>query len=429
MKKNELLNLLYVERQRLSEQNSHIGWSIWILIGCIITLSWMLLEHYETSSMKSDQFCWSQIVTLMGDFITVAFALLLIKNYYNDKKNSFHFDRFDKSKLPIFIILDTVIAILLYIYHKVFSNDSIGIILTNTIIFYCGVKCSELYQSLKCKQQIPLLYKQLVYAFASIIILIAAGCKIGTHYNYYIINTKYALLASGIIIVLYILLWHIWNPIKKSIIAIDKLINEMIINEGTDTKEIYNNLIAIKIGYKYSQLYENKLQKIGSLLKKQNGYITLIERNIKKLEIDQNIETEELNKNSKLFNLIKKNNETSFHLIDKILSNIQKDLNHILVNEKNEKEINKLLSIINNNLSISKKKRELIETLLNKYETLLNKQVDKYQKMIDEQSKCQYYCRFANNKFLCYTHRCLYFFTKKWNSIKVFVEHYKWRRG
>ena len=47
MKKNELLNLLYVERQRLSEQNSHIGWSIWILIGCIITLSWMLLEHYE----------------------------------------------------------------------------------------------------------------------------------------------------------------------------------------------------------------------------------------------------------------------------------------------------------------------------------------------------------------------------------------------
>ena len=222
MKKNELLNLLYVERQRLSEQNSHIGWSIWILIGCIITLSWMLLEHYETSSMKSDQFCWSQIVTLMGDFITVAFALLLIKNYYNDKKNSFHFDRFDKSKLPIFIILDTVIAILLYIYHKVFSNDSIGIILTNTIIFYCGVKCSELYQSLKCKQQIPLLYKQLVYAFASIIILIAAGCKIGTHYNYYIINTKYALLASGIIIVLYFLLWHIWNPIKKSIIAIDK---------------------------------------------------------------------------------------------------------------------------------------------------------------------------------------------------------------
>ena len=339
MKKNELLNLLYVERQRLSEQNSHIGWSIWILIGCIITLSWMLLEHYETSSMKSDQFCWSQIVTLMGDFITVAFALLLIKNYYNDKKNSFHFDRFDKSKLPIFIILDTVIAILLYIYHKVFSNDSIGIILTNTIIFYCGVKCSELYQSLKCKQQIPLLYKQLVYAFASIIILIAAGCKIGTHYNYYIINTKYALLASGIIIVLYILLWHIWNPIKKSIIAIDKLINEMIINEGTDTKEIYNNLIAIKIGYKYSQLYENKLQKIGSLLKKQNGYITLIERNIKKLEIDQNIKTEELNKNSKLFNLIKKNNETSFHLIDKILSNIQKDLNHILVNEENEKEM------------------------------------------------------------------------------------------
>ena len=84
---------------------------------------------------------------------------------------------------------------------------------------------------------------------------------------------------------------------------------------------------------------------------------------------------------------------------------------------------------LNNNLSISKKKRELIDTLLNKYETLLNKQVDKYQKMIDEQSKCQYYCRFANNKFLCYTHRCLYFFTKKWNSIKVFVEHYKWRRG
>ena len=90
----------------------------------------MLLEHYETSSMKSDQFCWSQIVTLMGDFITVAFALLLIKNYYNDKKNSFHFDRFDKSKLPIFIILDTVIAILLYIYCLLYTSSTVELVLS-----------------------------------------------------------------------------------------------------------------------------------------------------------------------------------------------------------------------------------------------------------------------------------------------------------
>ena len=103
------------------------------------------------------------------------------------------------------------------------------------LYFYCGVKCSELYQSLKCKQQIPLLYKQLVYAFASIIILIAAGCKIGTHYNYYIINTKYALLALNNYCSIYSIMAYMESN-KKSIIAIDKLINEMIINEGTDTK-------------------------------------------------------------------------------------------------------------------------------------------------------------------------------------------------
>ena len=187
----------------------------------------------------------------------------------------------------------------------------------------------------------------------------------------------------------------------------------MIINEGTDTKEIYNNLIAIKIGYKYSQLYENKLQKIGSLLKKTKWLYNFNREKYKKIGNRSKYRNRRIEQKQQALQSYKKNNETSFHLIDKILSNIQKDLNHILVNEENEKEINKLLSIINNNLSISKKKRELIETLLNKYETLLNKQVDKYQKMIDEQSKCQYYCRFANNKFLCYTHRCLYFFYKE----------------
>lgn len=155
MKNNDLLNLLYVERQRLSEQNNQIGWSIWILVGTVITLSWMLLEHYDTTMQtKANEFCWSQVITLIGDFITIAFAILLLKNYHSNNRINFHSDRFDKSKLPTFIIIDMFIAISLFIYYTFLNSGIIGIVFRYIIPIYLGIKCAELYQVLKYKQQI-----------------------------------------------------------------------------------------------------------------------------------------------------------------------------------------------------------------------------------------------------------------------------------
>lgn len=407
MERNNLLNLLYVERQRLSEQNNQIGWSIWILIGGIITLSWMLLEHYEIAIQSSAfGFSWSQVVTLFGDFITIAFALLLIKNYYSDRKTDYRSDRFEKSKLPLFIILDGIIAISLYVYHCFFSNGMIASILTFAIVSYLTVKSVELYQLLKYKQQMPLLFKQFVYLSASAIVLITSICRISTHYNYDIVNTKYALLSCGIIIVSYVLFWHIWNPIKKSVISIDKLINNMIVNENINTELVYNEFITVKIGYKYSQLYNNGFHEIKNLLVKQEYYITLLRKNIDELEASQGVDTETLNRSMKLFNKFQKENEISYKLTQKLLTKIQRDWGYIAFNKENKLEIEKLLDAVKSNINAINVNCDTISELLDRFKEIINKQRKEY-------SSCANYCRFANNRFLCYSHRILHYLKKQ----------------
>lgn len=405
MERNDLLNLLYVERQRLSEQNNQIGWSIWILIGGIITLSWMLLEHYETAIRSNAfEFCWSQVIALFGDFITIAFALLLIKNYYSDRETDYRSDRFNKSKLPIFIIFDMTIAVLLSIFYAFSSYGNI--LMTIMISCFVGIKYAELYQYLRTKQQIPLIFKQYVYIFAFVGVLVIGGYRIYMHSNYFIVNTKYALLSCGIIIVLYILFCHTWNPVKERIIAIDKLVDSIIINESIDIKLAYNEFIAIKLGYKYSQLFKNGLQEIAKLLKKQDRIITLIREKIEKLELIQNRNMKMLEESMKSFCDFQKENNIIADKSVKIISKIEGDLKYIPLNEENKIEIEKLCEIINKNSDNFKKNCGTISELSDRFEKIINKQKEEY-------NNCSNYCRFANNRFLCYSHRILHYLKNK----------------
>lgn len=399
MERNDLLNLLYVERQRLSEQSNQIGWSIWILIGGLITLSWMLLEHYETAIQSNAfEFCWSQVITLFGDFITIAFALLLIKNYYSDRETDYRSDRFNKSKLPVFIILDMTIAVLLSIYYAFSSNGNI--LMTIMISCFGSIKYAELYHYLRTKQQISLLLKQYVYISAFVGVLVIGGYRIYIHSNYYIVNTKCALLFCGIIILLYILFWYKWNPTKKRVIAIDKLVDSIIINESIDVKLAYNEFIAIKLGYRYGQLFENGFQEITKLLKKQDRIITLLREKIEKLELIQNRNMEILEESMKSFCDIIKENDTIVDKSVKIILKIKGDLKYIPLNKENKLEIEKLCKIINKNSDNFNKNCGTILELSDRFEKIINKQKEEY-------NNCFNYCRFANNRFLCYLHRIL----------------------
>lgn len=405
MERNDLLNLLYVERQRLSEQNNQIGWSIWILIGGIITLSWMLLEHYETAVQSNElEFCWSQVITLFGDFITISFALLLIKNYYSDKGTDYRSDRFNKSRLPVFIILDMTIAVLLSIFYTFFSNGNI--VMAIMISFFLGIKGAELYQYLRTKQQISLLFKQCVYISTFVGILVIGVYRLFIHSNYYIVNTKYALLSCGIIVTLYVLFWYKWNPVKQRIIGIDKLVDSIIINESIDMELAYNEFIAIKFGYRYSQLFENGLQEITKLIEKQNKIITLIREKIEKLELIQNRNMEMLGGSMKSFRDFQKENNSIADKSTKIISRIKRDLKYIPLNKENKREIEKLYEIINKNAAGLKNNCGTISELSDRFEKIINKQKEEY-------SNCSNYCRFANNRFLCYSHRILHYLKKQ----------------
>lgn len=168
----------------------------------------------------------------------------------------------------------------------------------------------------------------------------------------------------------------------------------MIIDKNINTELVYNELIAIKIGYKYSQLYENKFQKIKALLEKQDIYITSAQKHISNLESSQDISKEILNKSEKLFNCFLKKSKISINLTQRLLSKIKKDLSHIILNKENKIEIEKIFSILTNYLEIIKKNKETIADL-----------VDRYGKIIKKHYNSHNSCKYANNHFLCYLYR------------------------
>lgn len=398
MEKNDLLNLLYVERQRLSDQNSQVGWSNWVLIGGVITLSWMLLEHHEAVVKSNfDEFCCSQIITLLKDFLSIAFALLLVMNYCNDRKTKYMPDRFDKSKLPRFIIMDMILAVILCVFLCPFTEIT-EIIIGNISASFFGIKVVDLNQILKRKQHLPLLFKQRFYLFASVIILVIGVYRICMHNSYNIVNTKYSLLIIGVIIVFYLLLWYQWNPIKRSVDSIDDLIDDLILNKDVDADYVYDKFITIKIGYKYSQLFDNRFYEVDKLIKDEDRYIYSLNQRIERLELVDDIDRCELNLCIEMLNKIKEQHKVISKTTIKLLTKIKSDIDYLSLCKGNIQEFKKIEDIVKSNFYKLDLNSKSIAELLTRFNSLFDKQLGRVINGPD-------YCKFANNRFLCYSYR------------------------
>lgn len=388
MEKSELLNILYSERQRVSEKNKDFGWSIWVLIGTIATLLWVLVGLCNSNIKENPR----EIFLFSRSFCTMLFSLLLFVAFYKKRNYVYYADRFVKSSGLVPGIVDIVIPILLIVSYSwpnlllkplleilniksnvlhenpnILDAVIIPIIFATCIIF----KFMELCFVYKIKQKYIYIISWL-YLILSILMLFCAIIDFRRTEGF-VLNVKFSLVISGMMATIYILKLVVSNPLRILISSIDRLIDKVLIDKEFDINNTYEKFISVKIGYKYSQLYQKDIQKIHFLISLRDSCFNSIP------PIDQSVcEKKPIGTLLQLLDLLQKAlkyNKKILKVTNKMNKKIAKGIHQMTLNDNNLKEIDKLSTIINDicdgtNKSLEKTmiEKTKIENCLGKYE-------------------------------------------------------------
>jgi len=370
MEKDELLNILYSERQRVSEKNKDFGWSIWALIGTIATLLWILIDLFNNKLTKNPQ----EIFLFSRSFCTMLLSLLLFKDFYKKKNYEYYPYRFVKSSGQVLGIVDIIIPTLLFVSYiwpnlllrplleildiKSTSLHESSLIFNFIISFafsgYITLKGMEMYCRHKFKQEAGYVKNWPYLLYASLMLL--CGILDFSRTEGYMLSIRFSLVISGIMAIVYILIAIIGNPLRKLISSIDRLIDKVLINEEIDVNFVYEEFISIKIGYKYSRLYQGDIQKIYTLIEEQNNYI----RDIDSIKYE-GCPIEHFNEIKEVLakaDLLYSNHQEIINMATKMTNKMSWDVKRISLDEE---ELKKLISAIKKALEISKENETKIE--------------------------------------------------------------------
>lgn len=346
MERNDFLNILYSERQRLSEKNKNIGWSIWILVGTLATLLWMLINTYMTYITQINS---QEIYLLSRDLCTILFSILLFRDYNEEINHKFYPDRFIKSSMPFIKIVDFLVSFILFISYLHYNSGTLYNITTFIISFYFILKSIAIFHEIKWKQRLILLFTNIIYLIFGITLVVRGIIQVIRIISFTknsMISIEFSLLISGTIAIMYILLITIYNPLRKITNSIDRLIDKALIDENLNIDLTYEELISIKIGCKYSQLYQKYIEFMYSLIRKQKSELNYIKSIEVKINSPTPLSKKELNIFIGEIKEYMRYHKLIIYFAVKINKKCKKSIHHISFND-NEEELYKLSSILN----------------------------------------------------------------------------------
>lgn len=412
MEKVELLNILYAERQRLSDKKNTLGWSIWILMGCLISFGWMFLEHYNIYYFDSKSgFDWTQIILLTGDLCILLLGFLCIKNMIDENNTKYHSNRFSQSQLPISILLDLSISILFIVYTIYVILSISNYLYLSFLLFlsiYMSIKIIDVWRFYTIRQYTPWTWRYSILGGLVINSIITSCFSLYFHRDFCITNTKFALLLSGILSILYLLVWFWNNPLKNTIFEIDAIIDSLITVENSDIEKAYNKLIEAKLGCKYAQLFNKEFDNIKYLQLKLERITAKASSLIDDLE-NGNRNCKRLKEFNQLISKINYIEKQILILNSKINLRIKKAFKTLSLNNVNIKQIETIQEFIyQTNVNIELNIKVIKQLFARSQQYALNQNL---------------LCKYANMRILCIYHRKKHLL-KKWYK-KYCIEIFK----
>lgn len=412
MEKSELLNILYAERQRLSDKKNNIGWSLWILIGCLISLGWMTLEYYNTYYFNSESgFNWKQIIILTGDFCILLLGISCFKNFINENRTKYHLNRFSKSQFSTPIILELFVSIIfvaytIYIYLNTKNNSYISFLFFLSI--FTVTKFIEMCQFYFVRQNIPWAWRYGISGGVAISSIITSCLLLFSHQEFYIVNTKFALLLSGILSVLYLLIYYLNNPQKDIILKIDDIIDTLITVNKIDIEKTYNQFIEAKLGYKYGQLFNEEFNNIKHLQLKLERLMSKALSFMDDLE-NKNVDCELYKEFCQITKEINNIEMKILLLTSTINQRIRKASGILVQNDENIEEVENLTRFIEQVTAKSKSDVKMIKELV--------------ERSLQYTQNYELTCRYASKPILCFYVRKKHLINKLYKKYydKIFI--------
>jgi len=375
MEKKELVDILYLERQRISDKYKTVGWSIWALVATLITLLWMLLDYYNAFFSPMKDFSWEEVRLLTFCFCALLFSGLLFKIYIDTLKYNISADRFEKKHYIFIPILNLIIAVSLSLFYSFYEiKIHYGRFLNLVLCSYIGVYIAELFYLIKKKKPLLFYSFKIRYILYSILILILVCYNLHDYSRFHVQSIKCALLLSGLLGILYALSLCLFNPLERLLQNIDNLLDNLLTKEDTDVDKINEMFVCAKIGYRYNQLYLSKIEELDALsLKIESHKVTLTESMNDSNNITSDADINDMITRS--FTLLRK----MFFFIEES----RKMINNI--NKKIDKDLGRLCWTSN-----SIQDAELLGNIIPKYVTLVDSNIkdllflgQKFKKQLD----------------------------------------------
>lgn len=266
MEKQELLNLLYAERQRLSDRYTKPGWNNWVLLGAVFYCILFFIELYS-----KNRFVKSNVFELVGIISFWILTCILFNNKIVGEIRGyigeiFLFTSIKKTlKIVKWVLMFSIV--IYWINLTFYINTLIGTIPTinfnSTILiiswfllflFTIGISFTSMIDKITAR-----VYKY--YSLGNLIILTSLMLN-----NYYKNWTNVDLQFSIIIVVFVITIVISWyTNIEKDISSIDYLIDDVIIFGNPKSNDVIEQLKIITINTSLDFLFTYKINRISKL--------------------------------------------------------------------------------------------------------------------------------------------------------------------
>lgn len=266
MEKQELLNILYSERQRLSDRYARPGWNNWVLLGSIL---YCILSSIDL--FNKNTFVISHVFELLGLMFFWIFTVLLFSHKILGEIRGFIEELFLLTSIKkmlktvkwilrcsLVIYCLNIIVNIINSFKKMSTIDFFSIMIIISwillILFFIGICLTSMIDK-KTIRSFKSLSLGNLSIFTSLMLI-----------NYFKDWTIFDLQFSIIFVVFIItttLLWY--TNIEKDISSIDDLIDDVIIFDIPDTDSVINQLKIITINTSLDSLYTFKVSRVNNL--------------------------------------------------------------------------------------------------------------------------------------------------------------------
>lgn len=373
MEKQELLNLLYSERQRLSDRYTKPGWNNWVLLGAILYCILFSIDLFSKNLfIKSNVF---ELICFISFWI---FTLLLFNKKIVRENRGFIEERFLLTSIKKTLkIVKWVLGFSIAIYwinliinvitshKKIPTIDFTSIMLMISwfllVLIIIGISFTSMIDKTTAR----------IFKFHALgnLLIFSSLMLINYGKDWTNVDLQFSIIIVVFVITI-VLLWY--TNIEKDISSIDDLIDDVIIFDIPDSNSVIDQLKIITINTSLDFLFTFKISRINNLKILIYRLLISLSKVVDQMNADYFLKTDAkqiresfFNKSDEIFNLSKDFNDSLEQMLAELRGAL-KSIQSIRKKKRLENTMDIISEFIDESKAFSKMHHKLVDEAIKK---------------------------------------------------------------